>query len=173
MPRLRKWDLLINLLPSANEVCEGYVFTGVCLSTGGCPGPGPGGCLPGVCPGPGQGGLPRGMSRPRPGWVCPGGCPGPGPWGVSRPRPGGCSPACTEADTPLPPPSRTLLLQTVRIPLECILVFTSIYCTIMYLQITIYTFVHFIIIFVIASYFFDLGNVQILITYFKMLLDLS
>ena len=23
------------LLPSANEVCEGYVFTGVCLSTGG------------------------------------------------------------------------------------------------------------------------------------------
>ena len=24
------------LLPPANEVCEGYVFTGVCLSTGGC-----------------------------------------------------------------------------------------------------------------------------------------
>ena len=23
------------LLPPANEVCEGYVFTGVCLSTGG------------------------------------------------------------------------------------------------------------------------------------------
>ena len=23
------------LLPHANEVCEGYVFTGVCLSTGG------------------------------------------------------------------------------------------------------------------------------------------
>ena len=33
------------LLP-ANEVCEGYVFTGVCLSTGGgCPGPGAGGCV--------------------------------------------------------------------------------------------------------------------------------
>ena len=31
------------LLPSANEVCEGYIFTRVCLSTGGCPGPGPGG----------------------------------------------------------------------------------------------------------------------------------
>ena len=25
----------IQLLPPANEVCEGYVFTGVCLSTGG------------------------------------------------------------------------------------------------------------------------------------------
>ena len=25
-----------NLLPPANEVCEGYVFTGVCLSAGGC-----------------------------------------------------------------------------------------------------------------------------------------
>ena len=24
------------LIPSTNEVCEGYVFTGVCLSTGGC-----------------------------------------------------------------------------------------------------------------------------------------
>ena len=24
------------LLPPANEVCEGYVFTGVCLFTGGC-----------------------------------------------------------------------------------------------------------------------------------------
>ena len=30
------------LLPPANEVCEGYDFTGVCLSTGG----GGGGCLP-------------------------------------------------------------------------------------------------------------------------------
>ena len=26
--------MLISLLPPANEVCEGYVFTGVCLSTG-------------------------------------------------------------------------------------------------------------------------------------------
>ena len=25
----------MRLLPPANEVCEGYVFTGVCLSTGG------------------------------------------------------------------------------------------------------------------------------------------
>ena len=34
-----------SFLPPANEVCEGYVFTGVCLSTGGllCPG--------GLCPG--------------------------------------------------------------------------------------------------------------------------
>ena len=27
--------LLLPLLPPANKVCEGYVFTGVCLSTGG------------------------------------------------------------------------------------------------------------------------------------------
>ena len=26
----------MRLLPPANEVCEGYVFTGVCLSRGGC-----------------------------------------------------------------------------------------------------------------------------------------
>ena len=26
-----------SLLPPANDVCEGYVFTGVCLSTGVCP----------------------------------------------------------------------------------------------------------------------------------------
>ena len=36
------------LLPSENEVCEGYVFTGVCLSTGG-------------------GVSAQGVSRPRPG----------------------------------------------------------------------------------------------------------
>ena len=27
--------LVLDLLPPANEVCKGYVFTGVCLSTGG------------------------------------------------------------------------------------------------------------------------------------------
>ena len=27
----------VSLLPPANEVCKGYVFTGVCLSTGGLP----------------------------------------------------------------------------------------------------------------------------------------
>ena len=31
--------LSINLLPPANEVCEGYVFIGVCLSTGGVSAP--------------------------------------------------------------------------------------------------------------------------------------
>ena len=30
-----KWNTEICLVPPANEVCEGYVFTGVCLSTGG------------------------------------------------------------------------------------------------------------------------------------------
>ena len=41
-------------------------------------------------------------------------CPGPGP--------GGCIPACTEADTVPPPPNRWLMLLAVRILLECILV---------------------------------------------------
>ena len=52
----------LDLLPPADEVCEGNVFTGVCLSTGGgvlCPGGGlclgglSGGCLclGGLCPG--------------------------------------------------------------------------------------------------------------------------
>ena len=30
------WLRNITLLPRTNEVCKGYVFTGVCLSTGGC-----------------------------------------------------------------------------------------------------------------------------------------
>ena len=42
------------LLPPANEVCEGYVFTGVCLSTGGAcmvarEGGGVRGCSGGPC----------------------------------------------------------------------------------------------------------------------------
>ena len=103
----------VSLLPSANEVCEGYVFTRVCNSVhggmsrprpGGCPGPDPGGC-----PGPGLGVcLPRGMSRPRPGE------------GVSRPRPnGGVYPSMHWGRHS---PSRRLLLRTVHILLECILV---------------------------------------------------
>ena len=73
-------------LPSANEVCEGYVFTRVCHSVqlgggGGALGPDPGGRL---------GGLAGGVSRPIPRGVVggpgrkgglgpgPGGCPGPG-----------------------------------------------------------------------------------------------
>ena len=78
----------MQLLPPTKEVCEGYVFTRVCLSTGGSAGPHPGGEVEGS------------------GW---GGSPGPHPGGsqahtrgVSRPRPGGrgCIPACTEADPP-------------------------------------------------------------------------
>ena len=97
-------------LPPTNEVCEGYVFTPVCLSTsgGGCLGPGPGGRL-GVS---GQGGV-QAITW---GWGCPGphpGVGGPGPHlgvcvqahaGGGGPGPGGCIPACTEAD--IPPPSR-------------------------------------------------------------------
>ena len=42
---------------SPQRSCEGYVFTGVCLSTGGMPGPG--GCLlPGGVPGPRGVGVP-------------------------------------------------------------------------------------------------------------------
>ena len=92
-------------LPSAIEVCEGYVFTPVCHSV-----------HRGGVQAKAQGGLLRGVSRPRPS----GGR-------VSRPRPRGvCIAACTEANTP-PPPSRRLLLRTVRILLECILVLNCMY----------------------------------------------
>ena len=118
-------------LPSADEVCGGYVFTPVCKSvilfTGGVSRLWPRGCLL------------EGVGVQAQAWgqgVCPGGCPGPGPgvsaWGVSRPRPGGsragprgvqvqaqggvCIPACTEAD----PPNRRPLLWTVLILLEYI-----------------------------------------------------
>ena len=44
------------------------------------------------------------VSRPTPRWEVEGsgqdGSPGPHPGGVSRPTPGGCIPACPEADTP-------------------------------------------------------------------------
>ena len=70
--------------------CEGYVFTGVCLSTGGgllqAGVPGPGGCLvpgegsaSGGMPGPGGGVCSSGV--PGPGGSAPRGVPGPG-WGV-------------------------------------------------------------------------------------------
>ena len=77
-------------LPPANEVCEGYVFTGACLSTGG------------LCP---KGSLTRGVSVQRGGGLCLGGlCPerrgslsggslsreeGVSVWGVSVQRGGG------------------------------------------------------------------------------------
>ena len=85
-------------LPSANEVCEGYVFTPVILSTGGggVSRPRPRGCLP------------RGVSRPRPRKCLPGGGvsrPRPGGFqaqGVSRPRPGGCVSQHALRQTPPP-----------------------------------------------------------------------
>ena len=74
-----------------------------------------GGCLPRGCPGPGPGGsLPGGSVQAQAQ-----GCPGPGLGGVQAQVQGVCIPACTEADTP---PSRRLLLRMVRILLECILV---------------------------------------------------
>ena len=103
--------------------CEGYVFTGVCLSTGGG-GPGPREGLGGVCSWGGawsQGVWSRGR-------VCL------VPWGVWSQgvwSQGGCLlwgvgiPACNEADTPPPPNERRLWLRTVRILLECILVINS------------------------------------------------
>ena len=41
----RLWKRLAVLLPPVNEVCEGYVFTGVCLSTGGMRGRWGGACV--------------------------------------------------------------------------------------------------------------------------------
>ena len=86
--------------------CEGYVFTGVCLSTGGVPGPGgsaPGGGLLWGVPGP-MGSPPRGV--PGPGGVFALAVPGPSGRVCSRgvPGPMGGIPACTEADPP--PPGR-------------------------------------------------------------------
>ena len=115
------------MLPPANEVCEGYVFTCVCLSTvGGGPGPHPGGRLRGLAgggsPGPHPWGRLRGLAggsagphqgesagphlgeSPGPHWE---GSPGQHLGGlqahtrvVSRPTPRGCIPACTKADPP-------------------------------------------------------------------------
>ena len=68
------------LLPPANEVCEGYVFTPVCQSF----------CSPG--------GMLSRLAR---------GSPGPHPGGCPDPHLGGCIPACTKADTPQPPTKQT------------------------------------------------------------------
>ena len=102
--------VVFGFLPPANEVCEGYVFTLVYLSTGeggslllGRSGPG-GGCLllggllGGICswgsPGPHPGG---GISRP-----APGGSPGPHLEGVSRPTPRGVYPSTHRGSHPPP-----------------------------------------------------------------------
>ena len=95
--------ILMILLPPAKEVCEGYVFTRVCLSTGGggvpaciaggipaCLAAGLGGgwypSMPCRFPGPHPGGKLRVLAR-----------------GVSRPTPGGCLQAhnewCLQAHT--------------------------------------------------------------------------
>ena len=122
---------LTKLLPPANEVCEGYVFTHVCLSMGGIPACLAGGipaCLAGL-----QGGCVSQhalqVSRPTP----KGELEGSGQGGFSRTTPGGVLQAhptrgglqansrggvSQQAD----PPSWWLLLRAVRILLECILV---------------------------------------------------
>ena len=120
--------LLLSLLPPANEVCEGNVLTGVCLSTGwmcipaciqcGQGGVCPGGLLGGVCPGLC---LPRGVSVR--GCLLRGMC---DQGGVHLPAPeADTSPWEPEADT-TPPPRRmlweTVNKQAVRSLLECILV---------------------------------------------------
>ena len=84
-----------SLLPPANEVCEGYVFTGVCLSTGGC--------------------LPRCLWADTPRQTPPGQTP---------PSPS----QCMLGYTPLYSACwDTVNKRTVRIPLECILVFHEIF----------------------------------------------
>ena len=85
---------------------------------GGCPGPHSGVRLQGLaggCPGPHSGVRLRGLAGGVQAHT----------WGGGRPRPRCvcvCISACTEADTL---PSRWLLLQVVRILLECILVLTA------------------------------------------------
>ena len=75
-------------LPSANEVCEGYVLTRICLSTGSVSRPIPGGKVRGS----GRGGLPAHIQGG--GWGSGQGDVGESGWGeVSRPRPGGVYPS--------------------------------------------------------------------------------
>ena len=65
----------ITFLPSANEVCEGYLFTRVCHSVhGGVSRPYPGGRLRGLA-----GGVSRPIPREEVGGSGQGGSPGPGP----------------------------------------------------------------------------------------------
>ena len=117
MPKRRQ--ALCVLLPPANVVCEGYVFTGVCLSTGGwypsmhCrpPGPHQGGKMRSLAGGGLQAhtqgevkGSGRGVSRPTARGKLRGLVGSPGPHlGVGGGSPGphlGGIPACTESDTP-------------------------------------------------------------------------
>ena len=84
--------LFLSFLPPANVVCEGYVFTGVCLSTGGGS--------------PSRGGLhPRGVLHPR-GGSSPS-------WGGVSPSQGGLHPGGV---------LHPVNVRAVRILLECILV---------------------------------------------------
>ena len=101
-------NIWAEVLPPANEVCEGYVFTRVCLSTG--RGGGIPACLAGFQPTPtgevegsgqvGGGGSPGSHPRDKLRGLAWGGSPGPHPGGSPGPHPGGCIPACTEADPP-------------------------------------------------------------------------
>ena len=96
------------LLPPANKACEGYIFTGVCLSTGGC--------LPHTCPLP----LPL-VQTPHPGqtplwtdtpsWADP--PPGQTPL-LGRPHPGQTPPGTH-------PPGQTLPWVDTPSPTQCML----------------------------------------------------
>ena len=115
----------ICLLPPANVVCEGYVFTGVCLSMGGSP----------IKEGDPLAGRPPGRETPLAGRP-PGGRPswretplaGRPPWQgdlLEGDPPGGRPPdreTPQQGDPPGRETPRRLLLRAVRILLECILV---------------------------------------------------
>ena len=110
-------------LPPANEVCEGYVFTRVCLSTvgGGIPA-----CLAGLQGGVSQHALQ--VSRPTPkgeleGSGRRGGSPGPHLGGVSMPTHGGVSRPTPRGGVSRPTPGWGVSQRAVRILLECILVY--------------------------------------------------
>ena len=97
-------------LPPANEVCEGYVFTGVCLSTGGCLPH----CMLGYTP---TGQTPSGQTD------TPLGRP---PWTDRHPPPGQ-TPPCPPEQTPFPCSAclDTANKRAVRIPLKYILVLSN------------------------------------------------
>ena len=96
---LEPFSAITSLLRPANEVCEGYVFTGVCLSTGGCGRHPLGRHLPGRPP---TSRHPLGRSPP--------------PLG-RHPTTGQTPPLCSACWD-------TVNNRVVRIPLECILVKT-------------------------------------------------
>ena len=99
---IKNIDLSLCCYYSLQRSCEGYVFTRVCLSTGGSTW---------------AGYPPRTRCTPRTRYTSPGTTPGPGPLGTRNTPP---RTRYTPWDQIPPSPKRRLLLWTVRNLLECI-----------------------------------------------------